>query len=135
MLNPLSRRAAISAGSAALLTSLAARTQGIAGPALVAGLTPIPRTAIHWLALFDELRKQGFSEGVNLTVRGFSIAPEQLDAAAAEFVKAGVQAILTGGAGPTRAAQRATTAIPILSAVDDFIDQGFVKSLDRKSVV
>ena len=59
MFTVLTRRAAIAGGSAVLSTSSAARAQGIGGPALVAGLTPIPRTAIHWLALFDELRKQG----------------------------------------------------------------------------
>ncbi len=107
------------------------RAQGIARSVVVAGLTPIPRTAVHWVALFDELRKQGFAEGINLTVRGYSIAPDRLDAVAAEFVNAGVQAILSGGAGPTRAAQRATTAIPILTAVDDFIEQGFVTSLSH----
>ena len=127
----LSRRSAIGGGGVALLTSSLARAQGIAKSTVVAGLTPIPRTAIHWIALFDELRKQGFAEGVNLTVQGFGIAPERLDAAAAEFVKAGVQAILTGGVGPTRAALRATTTIPILTALDDFIGQGFVTSLSR----
>lgn len=31
-------------------------------------LVQAPRTAAHWIAFFDELRKQGFLEGVNLTV-------------------------------------------------------------------
>jgi putative ABC transport system substrate-binding protein len=131
MFHPLSRRSLISGGGAALLASPVALTPGIAQPTVVAGITPIPRTAIHWIALFDELRKQGFAEGVNLTVQGFGIAPERLDAAATEFVKSGVQAILTGGAAPTRAAMRATTTIPILTALDDFIGQGFVTSISR----
>src|SRR5262249_27694704 len=46
-------------------------------------------------------------------------------------VKSGVHAILTGGAGPTRAAQRASASMPILTAVDEFIEQGFASSLSR----
>ncbi len=128
MRSMLSRRSALAAGSAALLAPSLASAQGIARSVVVAGLTPIPRTAVHWVALFDELRKQGFGEGINQTIRGYGIAPDRLDAAAAEFVNAGVQAILSGGAGPTRAAQRATTAIPILTAVDDFIERSRASS-------
>ena len=54
-----------------------------------------------------------------------------MESAASEFVQAGVSAILTGGAGPTRIAQRATSTIPILTAVDEFVEQGFVTSLPR----
>jgi putative ABC transport system substrate-binding protein len=31
-------------------------------------LVQLPRNAAHWIAFFDELRKQGFLEGVNLSV-------------------------------------------------------------------
>lgn len=127
----LTRRAALALGGVALVTPPWARAQIVTGSFVVAGLTPVPRTAAHWVALFDELRRNGFLEGINLSVRGYGIAPDRLEPAAAEFVKAGVHAIVTGGAGPTRVAQRATPTIPILTAVDEFVEQGFVTSLSR----
>jgi putative ABC transport system substrate-binding protein len=38
-------------------------------------------------------------------------------------------AIVTGSVAPTRAAQSATSTIPILAALDDFVAQHFVASL------
>jgi len=97
----------------------------------IGGITPVPRTAAHWVVLFDELKRDGFVEGINLTVTGFEIAPDRLDAAAAEMVARGIDVILSGGLAPTRAVQRATATVPILTAVDDFVAQGFVQSLAR----
>lgn len=62
---------------------------------------------------------------------GFSIAPNGLESAAADMVKAGVDVIVCGGTGPTRAAQNATTSIPILTALDDFVGQKFASSISR----
>jgi putative ABC transport system substrate-binding protein len=98
---------------------------------LPSGLTPIPRTAVHWVALFEELARNAFIEGLNTTIIGYGMAPDRLEEGAAELVKAGVDAILTGGSGPTSAAQRATTTIPILTALDDFIGLSFATSLVR----
>src|SRR5262249_51633789 len=82
---------------------------------------------------YDELPRQGFAEGQNLTVdsRGYAVRPEQFPAVAAELVKAQVDAILAGGAAAARAAQAATRTIPILSLTDDMVGQGLVASLAR----
>jgi putative tryptophan/tyrosine transport system substrate-binding protein len=90
-----------------------------------------PRYAPHHIAFFDELRRLGFIDGQNLMVdlAGYGLTNEQFDQHAAELVKAGVNAILTGGDAAVRATQRATTEIPILGLTDDMVGQGFVRSL------
>src|SRR5262249_49095392 len=82
---------------------------------------------------YDELRRLGFVEGQNLIVdsRGYAVRTEQFPAVAAELVKAQVDAILAGGAAAARAAQAATSTIPILSLTDDMVGQGLVASLAR----
>jgi ABC-type uncharacterized transport system substrate-binding protein len=92
-----------------------------------------PRDAPHHVALFDELRQLGFTEGQNLVVdlKGYGLSAEQFDQHAAELVNSGVDVILAGGDAAVRAAQQATTSIPILALGDDMVGQGFVRSLDR----
>ena len=92
-----------------------------------------PRDAPHHVALFDELRRLGFTEGQNLVVdwKGYGLSAEQFDQHAAELVNSGVDVILAGGDAAVRAAQQATTSIPILALTDNMVGQGFVRSLDR----
>jgi len=92
-----------------------------------------PRDAPHHVALFDELRQLGFTEGQNLVVdwKGYGLSAEQFDQHAAELVNSGVDVILAGGDAAVRAAQQATTSIPILALTDNMVGQGFVRSLDR----
>src|SRR3984893_2737104 len=82
---------------------------------------------------YDELRRLGFVEGQNLIVdsRGYAVRTEQFSAVAAELVKAQVDAILAGGAAASRAAQAATSTIPIFTLTDDMLGQGLVASLAR----
>src|SRR5262249_48439514 len=74
-----------------------------------------------------------FVEGQTLTVdrQGYGLRGEQFDEHAAELVKSQVDVILAGGDAAVRAAQRATTAIPILALTDDMLGQGFVRSLAK----
>ncbi len=123
------KRRAVLGGLAAM--PVAVRAQSPARIYRLGGITPLPRTASHWVALFDELKRQGFVEGTNLEIVGFNIPPDRLDAVAADIAAHGVDAIMSGGIVPTRAAKQATTTIPILTAVDDFVAQNFVASLAR----
>jgi len=96
----------------------------------------IARERRSWAPLFDELRANGFVEGKNLVIVGeFGLTIDQYDAARAELakelVKAGVDAILTAAPLATRAAQRATQSIPILTTSDDLVGEGFAASLAR----
>jgi ABC transporter substrate binding protein len=75
----------------------------------------------------------GFIEGQNLVVdeRGYGLHVEQLADHAAEIVKAQVDVILATGDLPIRAAQQATTTIPILGFTDDMLGSKFVSSLAK----
>jgi ABC-type uncharacterized transport system substrate-binding protein len=92
-----------------------------------------PRDAPHYVALSDELRRLGFTEGQNLIIDavGFGLSPERMEKHAADLVKARVDIILAGGDPAVRAAQGATASIPILAFTDDMLGQGFVTSLAK----
>ena len=96
-------------------------------------LLPSPRDAPHYVALFDELRRLGFIEGGNLMIdaAGFGLPPERMEVHAADLMNGPVDVILAAGDAAVRAAQRATTSIPILAFTDDIVGQGFVNSLSK----
>ena len=92
-----------------------------------------PRDAPHYVALFDELRRLGFIEGRNLMIdaAGFGLPPERMEVHAADLMNGSVDVIFAAGDAAVRAAQRATTSIPILAFTDDMVGQGFVHSLSK----
>jgi putative tryptophan/tyrosine transport system substrate-binding protein len=95
------------------------------------GLSPSPRDAPHYAALFAELRRFGFIEGQNLTVdwRGYGVRTDQFPDIAVELVKAKIDVIFCGGDAAVRAAQQATATVPILGVTDDMVGAGLVRSL------
>src|SRR6516164_3630382 len=110
---------------------LAARAQEPGRIYRLGCLLASPRDALHHLALFDELRRLGFIDGQNLVVdaAGYGMPVERFAVHAADLVQARVDVILAGGDAAVRAAQQATTSIPILALTDDMVGQGFVRSL------
>ena len=94
---------------------------------------PARAIAPHFVALFDELRRLGFTEGQNLVIdaAGYGLSPEQMEVHAADLVKAGVDVILAGGVAGVRPAQRVTASIPILAITDDMLSEGLVRSLAK----
>jgi putative ABC transport system substrate-binding protein len=96
----------------------------------IGGLYNNPRQAPS-VALFEELRRQGFVEGQNLTVdpRGYGLRTNQFSEVAGELVDARVDVILAGGNPAIRAAQQATATIPILGVTDDMVGSGLVGSM------
>jgi ABC-type uncharacterized transport system substrate-binding protein len=98
-------------------------------------LQPFPREAPFNTALFDELRRDGFIEGKNLTVdyRTFGQQPDLIPQYAAELVKAQVNVILSGGGTATHAVQLLTNTIPIVGVADDMVAEGLVASMTRPS--
>jgi len=92
-----------------------------------------PRDAPHQVAFFDEVRRLGFVEGQNLIVDwgGFGLRVDAFDEHARALVKARVDVIVVGGDAAVRAAQHATSEIPILGFTDDMVGQGFVHSLAK----
>jgi putative ABC transport system substrate-binding protein len=83
--------------------------------------------------MFDALRRLGFITGQNLTVDWRSYGPriELIPEFTAELVKSRLDVILVNGDAAIRAAQQATTTIPILGITDDMVGQGLVDSLAR----
>jgi putative ABC transport system substrate-binding protein len=124
-----SRRAVLFGGATLFAPAVWAQTPGRTYRIGVPARDP----ARDWALLFDELRANGFVEGKNLVIVGKYGLPIDYDRAdaemAKELVKAGVDAIVTAGIRGTRAAQRATQSIPILTISDDFVGEGFATSL------
>jgi putative ABC transport system substrate-binding protein len=94
-------------------------------------LAPLPATV--FAPFFSELRQLGFIEGQTLAVdrRGFDARYDQLSAIAAEIMKAGPEVLLCGGDAAIRAAQTATSNLPIVAITDDMVGAGLVRSLAR----
>jgi len=79
------------------------------------------------------LNELGFEDGRNLRLlyRWAEGHGERLPALAQELVAQGVELLVTTGTLGTLAAQRATSAIPIVSLSDDLVDAGLVASMAR----
>jgi putative tryptophan/tyrosine transport system substrate-binding protein len=85
------------------------------------------------IALFDEVKRLGFVEGVNFAreCREFGGKSEAASEYAAALVKSKVDVIYALGDTAIRAAQGATSTIPILGSTNDMVEAGLVKSLAR----
>ena len=89
------------------------------------------RNAVHLIAFFEELRKQGFIEGVNLTILDeFNVSLDQAESAATRMVNARPDAVETAGV-LTKVMQRATQTIPVHTVSDDLLAEKVVTSLAR----
>ena len=97
------------------------------------GLTPSPRDAPHYVALFAELGRFDFIDGHNLTIdwRGSGLRNEQFPDIALELIKSKADVIFCAGDVAVRAAQQATATIPICAVTDDMVGSGLVRSLAR----
>ena len=119
-------------GGATLAWSFASHAQEPGRIYSVGGVF-INRNVSYVAAMLDELRRSGFIEGQNLTVdlRSYGTQADLIPEFLAELVKARVDVILVGGPPSIRAAQKATTTIPILGFTNDMIGAGLVNSLAR----
>ena len=120
-------------GNAAVGWPLAASAQEAGRTYRLGAVTGSPRNAPFAVAMFDELRRLGFIEGQNLTVDWRSYGPriDLIPEFVAELVKAHVDVIYVAGDAAIRAAQQATTTIPILAITDDMVGSGLVNSMAR----
>ena len=109
---------------------LAARAQ----PPAKIGRVGIIDDAPIWDHFRQGLREAGYVEGQNLAIeyRSADGQPDRLAVAARELVAIPVDVIAVYGTAATRAAQQATTTIPIVMiAIDDPIRAGLVPNLAR----
>jgi putative ABC transport system substrate-binding protein len=93
-----------------------------------------PVVARGYPAFLDELKKSGFSEGQNLTIKFVRLDQDvqQLFAQAAELVRSKVELLVTTGSEDTlRAALAASPTIPIVMWAINFdpIAKGYVRNL------
>ena len=87
------------------------------------------RTSPRLEAFRQALRELGYIEGQNIVVEWLN---RRIPNFAAELVKLKVDCIFTGGTGPTRAAKKATSTIPIVMGnVGDAVGRGLVASLAK----
>jgi putative ABC transport system substrate-binding protein len=119
-----------------LAAPLAARAQQAAKVPRVGLLgTATPSLMAPWITAFrDGLREHGYVERQNVDIeyRWGEGKPERFPGLVAELVRLKVDVIVTSGPHAIRAAQRATSTIPIVMAIiDDPVDQGFVSSFGR----
>jgi ABC-type uncharacterized transport system substrate-binding protein len=93
-----------------------------------------PETAGHVVEAFKQgLRALGYIEGQNVAfeTRWAMGEPERIPKLAHELVALGPDVIFVAAAVTARAAQQATTTIPIVGAAFDPVAQGLVKSLAK----
>jgi putative ABC transport system substrate-binding protein len=124
-------------GGAAAAWPVAARAQDAGRTYRLGMMLPFPREARESLgivdAVIDELRRNGFVEGQNLTIeyRAWAQHVDTISDYAAELVARPLDVIAVGGPVAVRAVQQATKTIPILAITDDMIGEGVVKSMAR----
>jgi putative tryptophan/tyrosine transport system substrate-binding protein len=117
-------------GGAALAWPLAARAQESGRTYRVGAVSVNPPNAPIIVAMFDGLRRLGFIEGQNLTIDWRTYGPSaDLVSEFEALVKTQPNVIYAGGIASVRAAQKATTTIPILGFYDDMVGSGLVNSL------
>jgi putative ABC transport system substrate-binding protein len=83
--------------------------------------------------LLQRLRALGYEDGKSaaIEIRYGDNNPDRVAEMAGELVRLQVEVIATGGDVSTRAAQRATTTIPIVAVVGTPVESGFVASLGQ----
>jgi len=130
---PMRRREFVSLIGGAAAWPLAARAQEPGRTYRLGFVIPSPRQAPHTIAFFDELQRNGFSEGQNLVVipEGFEADTEHLAQLAAALVKAAPDAIVAGPALQLRAVQKITQTIPLIGMSEDMVAEGLVATLAR----
>ena len=119
-------------GGALTAWPLATRAQEAGRIYRLGFMIPTGREFPAVVAMFDELRLNGFIEGRNLTVTAgsFDGRTDQLAEQAAAMVKDAPDAIV-GGPMQLRALQAATRTVPLIGMTEDMVAEGLVASLAR----
>src|SRR5690242_7541797 len=110
-------------GGAGVSWSVAAWAQEAGRVYRIGGLHQSPRNAAHHVAFYAVLEQQGFFEGRNLIAgsEGYGMSADQFTELAEKYVQNRVDVLLCGGDVAGRAAQQATSNIPIVVLADDMV--------------
>ena len=127
------RREFIALLGGAATWSLAARAQDACRTYRIGFLLPSPRNSPAVVAMFDQLRLNGFVEGQNLIVvpGGFGVPNDQIAGVVASLVAASPDVIVAGPELPLRALSLATRTIPLVGMSEDMVADGLVASFAR----
>jgi putative ABC transport system substrate-binding protein len=132
------RRAFLGTLAGGLLAALAVDAQPTAKVyrlGLLGGSSPkTPGGRRAWEGFFQGMQELGYVEGQNILVEGrwYGERTDRLPSLAAELVRLNVDVIVTGTAPAPEAAQRATSAIPIVMAIhSDPVGSGLAVSLAK----
>ena len=127
------RREFIALLGGAATWSLAARAQDAGRTYRIRFLLPSPRNSPAVVAMFDQLRLNGFVEGQNLIVipGGFGVPNDQIAGVVASLVAASPDVIVAGPELPLRALSLATRTIPLVGMSEDMVADGLVASFAR----
>jgi putative ABC transport system substrate-binding protein len=95
-------------------------------------LVPFPPDDPSRTSMMEGLATAGFVEGKNLVVdqRGFD--PQQFPVLARQLAQANVEVLMAGGPA-IKAAQSASSTLPIVGFADDMVQEGYVGSLANRS--
>jgi putative ABC transport system substrate-binding protein len=120
-------------GGAALARPHVARAQEVGRVYQIGSLHQSPRNAAHHVAFFAVLEQQGFIESRNLITHreGYGVSADRFAELAQKHVQNHVDVLLCGGDVAGRAAQHATSTIPIFVLADDMVRAGLVSSLRK----
>jgi putative tryptophan/tyrosine transport system substrate-binding protein len=120
-------------GGAVAVWPLIVRAQDAGRTYRIGFLLPSTRESLAVVALFDELRLNGFVEGQNLIVipGGFGIPNDQIANVVASLVAASPDVIVSGPELPLRALQQTTRTIPVIGMTEDMVADGLVASFAR----
>jgi putative ABC transport system substrate-binding protein len=127
----MKRRQIIASIGAGLALPAAARAQQPGRTYRVAILSFTNRRVAPVVALIEELRALGFVEGKNLVIdpRGFDQIPSGMAWTAQAIAQSNVDVMFCmAGAQAIRAAQAATTTVPIVGPTEDLVKEGFVRA-------
>jgi putative tryptophan/tyrosine transport system substrate-binding protein len=129
----MNRREFVALLGAASAWSCSAHAQEVGRVYRLGFLLPIGRDAPGVVAMFDELRQQGFVEGRNLAVieGGFGVRPDEIAARAAAMVKAAPDAIVSGADLHTRGLLSVTRTVPLIGMTEDMVAAGLAASFAR----
>jgi putative tryptophan/tyrosine transport system substrate-binding protein len=127
----MDRRVFVAGGVAAFATPLAADAQQAIRAKQIGWLALVPQPRLR--AEFQRgMREFGHTEGSTYTLHErYAKEADRLPALAAELTRLNVDVIVAEAAVAVRAAQRATTTIPIVFTTGDPVEMGFVHSLGR----
>jgi putative ABC transport system substrate-binding protein len=128
----MKRRILLTSMAAATLSPGAAWAQEPGRTFRLGLLVAFPSDDPSRISMMEGLASMGFVEGKNLVVDQPGMDPRQFPVMARQLVQANVDLLMAGGPA-IKAAQSASSTIPIVGLADDMVQEGYVGSLANRT--